>query len=95
MTPGTLIALALFALGLAVAFLGRWMKGAGAWARAILLTALALAGTLLAWNFGQVALWWISGFLVCAALHRWVEAAGFRLPHPEPDAAPRPRRKSP
>jgi hypothetical protein len=72
--PWNIGALALALLGIAVAIIGRFKPGLGPWARALLLTGIALAVTGLAVPGANVWLWWLSGFAVCVALHRWADA---------------------
>jgi hypothetical protein len=69
-----LAALALGAIGLALAFAGRWRAGLGEWARALIISGLAVAASAYALSTPTAAPIWISGFLVCAALHRWIDA---------------------
>lgn len=74
MNAPLLAALALGAIGVALAFAGRWRAGLGEWARALIISAFAVGAS--AYAFSSPTLWpvWISGFLVCAALHRWIDA---------------------
>lgn len=74
MNAPLLAALALGAIGVALAFAGRWRAGLGEWARALIISALAVAATAYAVSSPTVWPGWISGFLVCAALHRWIDA---------------------
>jgi hypothetical protein len=68
-------ALAIAALGVATAFAGRWRAGLGEWARALIISAFAVGSTGFALTSPSNTLaFWISGFLVCAALHRWIDA---------------------
>lgn len=71
----TLAALALAVVGGLAVFAGRWKGGMGEWARALVVTAIAVAITGAAWRgHGAISLWF-SGFFICAALHRWIDAA--------------------
>lgn len=72
--PVMLSALAIAALGVATAFAGRWRAGLGEWARALIISALALGASGYALTAREPISAWISGFLVCAALHRWIDA---------------------
>ncbi|MBL8557136.1 MAG: hypothetical protein JNM47_00325 [Hyphomonadaceae bacterium] len=76
MSPSTLAvsALGVAALGLAVAFAGRWRAGLGDWARALIITGLAIGGCAFALSDGKPVAAFVAGFLVCAALHRWIDA---------------------
>jgi hypothetical protein len=44
-------------------------------ARALIITAVGLFLTDIAFVHGPAWAWWLSGFFLCAALHRWREAA--------------------
>lgn len=78
-----LAALAIGAVGIVVAFAARWRAGLGEWARALIISALAVASS--AYAVAAATPWpaWISGFLVCAALHRWIDALSGRKRDPE------------
>jgi len=73
-----LAALGMAAVGIAVALAGRWRAGLGEWARALIISALAVGASGYALSVGQAIPAWISGFLVCAALHRWIDAVTLR-----------------
>ena len=47
---------------------------AGDVARALIVTSVGLALTDVAFAHGPVWAWWLSGFVMCAALHRWIDA---------------------
>lgn len=80
--PVMLSALAIASLGVAVAFAGRWRAGLGEWARALIVSALAVGATSYALTAHEPVSAWISGFLVCAALHRWIDAITQRKAEP-------------
>jgi hypothetical protein len=61
-------------LGGVIALAGRWREGLGAWARLFWTVALAVLVTGMAINLGHIWIWWLSGFTVCVALHRLVDA---------------------
>ena len=69
------IALAIAVIGGAAMFATRWMPTASAWARAAVIAAVANALSGAALNGGGAVALWFSGFFVCAALHRLIEAA--------------------
>lgn len=69
------IALAIAAIGGAAMFATRWMPAASEWARAAIIGAVAIALSGAALNGGGALAIWFSGFFVCAALHRLIEAA--------------------
>jgi L-asparagine transporter-like permease len=72
----TLAALALAAIGAAAMVAGRWRVGMGEWARALVVSAVAMAISGAAWRaHGAPLETWFSGFFICAALHRLIEAA--------------------
>lgn len=50
--------------------------------RAFLVTGVALAVTHFAFAAPAAWLWWVSGFAVCAALHRWFDAFAHRAAEP-------------
>ena len=75
----TIAALAFAALGIAAMIAGIWRPdlaggGLGAWSRALLITAFAAAISGAAWRTVGPLPVWFSGFFVCAALHRWIDA---------------------
>lgn len=72
--PMMLAALGMAAIGVATAFAGRWRAGLGEWARALIISALAVGASGYALSVRDAIPAWISGFLVCAALHRWIDA---------------------
>lgn len=71
-------ALAVAAIGVAVAFAGRWRAGLGEWARALVITGLAIGGCAYALSDRAALSAFVAGFLVCAALHRWIDAVTAR-----------------
>jgi hypothetical protein len=69
-------------------------------ARALIVTAIALMLSDVALARDMSWLWWLSGFAVCAAAHRWVDAFTPNSPSPAaPHAAdlsqPKPKPKKP
>lgn len=70
----TVAALVIGALGVAGMVAARWRAGLGEWVRALVITAVAVALTGHAVRTGDTLSVWFSGFFVCAALHRWIDA---------------------
>ncbi|MDX2233307.1 MAG: hypothetical protein NW200_02300 [Hyphomonadaceae bacterium] len=65
-----------------------WMIGArfapalaagGDWSRALVVTGVALLVSGHGWRTGDTFSVWFSGFFVCAALHRWIDAVSQNL----------------
>lgn len=85
---------------LAQRLVAQW-GGEGDLPRALLVTAGALILTDVAIVHGQRWAWWLSGFGVCAALHRWIDVfviASPTAPMPTPvssSAPSRPRTRAP
>jgi hypothetical protein len=74
----TLAALGLAVVGLVAAFAGRWVDGGADWARAFVTTGIAIAESGLAFRSPSPLYVWLSGFLICVALHRWVDVFASR-----------------
>jgi cell division protein FtsW (lipid II flippase) len=74
MDAWTLAALAALGMGIAAIVGGRWRTDLGEWSRALIMTAFALYISGAAWRTGETYVVWFSGFFVCAALHRWIDA---------------------
>lgn len=75
----TIAALLAGALGIAAMIGARWRDDLGAWSRALIVTAFALYISGAAWRGGETLVVWFSGFFVCAALHRWIDAVSHIL----------------
>jgi len=71
----TIIALVLAGLGAIVLVALRWRPQLAEHARALLVAAVAIYLSGVAARTGDGYAIWFSGFFVCAALHRWIEAA--------------------
>jgi hypothetical protein len=70
-------AIAVFGMGLASFLAQRFAPGEvdwGDWARALFVTAFAIYISGAAFRMGEGYVIWFSGFFVCAAIHRWIEA---------------------
>lgn len=76
--PFTLAALVVAAIGLVVAFAGRWRAGLGEWARALVISGCAIGACAFAFPSGSTLSAFVAGFLVCAALHRWIDVIATR-----------------
>ena len=74
MDAWTVAALVTLLLGVAAAFAGRWRAEAPDFSRALIITAFAIYVSGAAWRTHEVWIAWFSGFVVCAALHRWADA---------------------
>ncbi len=71
----TVIALVLFVVGVALWIATRWRPGIAEHARALLVAAVAIYLSGIAARTHDGYALWFSGFFVCAALHRWIDAA--------------------
>jgi hypothetical protein len=69
-----IFALVMAGIGVVVAFAGRWRSGLGVWARALIVSACAVGACTYMWDAGWTPSAFVAGFLVCAALHRWIDA---------------------
>jgi hypothetical protein len=76
--PLTLAALGVAAIGIMVAFAGRWRPGLGEWARALVISGCAIGACAFAFPSGSTLSAFVAGFLVCAALHRWIDVFASR-----------------
>jgi hypothetical protein len=70
----TIIALILAGLGAVVLVALRWRPEFAEHARALLVAAVAVYLSGVAARTGHGVAIWFSGFFVCAAVHRWIEA---------------------
>ncbi len=70
----TIIAAVLFVTGVAVWIATRWRPGFAEHARALLVASVAIYLSGIAARTGDGYAIWFSGFFVCAALHRWIDA---------------------
>jgi cell division protein FtsW (lipid II flippase) len=70
----TWAALAALALGVGAAAAGRWRSDLGEVSRALIMSAFTIYVSGAAWRMGETYVVWFSGFFVCAALHRWIDA---------------------
>lgn len=76
--PFEITALVTAVVGIAVAFAGRWKPGLGVWARALIMSACAIGACAFMWSGGWTLNAFVAGFLVCAALHRWIDVFASR-----------------
>lgn len=75
----TLAALLAFGLGAAAMVAARWRPDLADWSRALIITGFALIISGHGWRTGEALSVWFSGFFVCAALHRWIDAVSTGL----------------
>lgn len=71
-------ALLIAGIGIVVAFAGRWRPGLGEWARALIVSGCAVGACAYMWSGGWTLNSFVAGFLVCAALHRWIDVFASR-----------------
>lgn len=89
------IAAAVAGSGVVLALAGRWFPGLSGFGRALIMTGLAVIVCAAAVLQGHDVLIFAAGFIVCAALHRWLDAFADRG-GPEPtDHTPPPVSRSP
>jgi L-asparagine transporter-like permease len=70
----TIAAIVIAVVGAGAMFASRWLPGSSEWARAAVIAAVAVALSGAAWRGGGALELWFSGFFVCAALHRVIDA---------------------
>jgi hypothetical protein len=73
-SPVTIASLLIGLAGVTLSWVGRRRLGLADWGRAFMITSVAMIASERAFVTHSLWVTWLSGFLVCAALHRWIDA---------------------